>query len=382
MKRNLYTQDQKDFGTAFRRFLDKEVVPHAAAWDEGGIVDRRLFVEAGKHGFVGFNGPVEYGGGGAYDYRFNAILIEEACAVGVGTEIIGLGLHNDIPVPYLVKYCNSEQAARWLPGALSGKLIGAIAMTEPGTGSDLAGIATRAVRDGDFYTVNGAKTFITNGINADLAIVAVRTDPDSKHDGLSLLVIERGMEGFERGRNLDKAGQHAQDTAELSFTNVRVPVANLLGEEGQGFRYLVSNLPQERIGIAVNAVAAARSYLAWTVEYVRSRKAFGKPISTLQNTRFKLAEVATEIDIAEAYLDKCLLAHVDGELTAVEASKAKWWTTELQNRTADVCLQLHGGYGYMKEYSISKAYVDSRVTRIYGGTTEIMKEIIGRDLLR
>ena len=381
MKRSVFTEDQLAFGAAFRQFLEKEFVPNELDWDAAGIVPRELFAEAGKHGFIGFNGPEQFGGGGVEDFRFNAILVEEANALGVGTMTIGLGLHSDIVLPYLTTYCSEEQRQRWLPGVISGETITAIAMTEPGTGSDLAGIATRAVRDGDDYVVDGSKTFITNGINADLVIVAAKTDPNERHAGLSLIVLERGMAGFERGRNLEKAGQHVQDTAELSFTNVRVPAANVLGELGQGFRYLVSNLPQERLGIAINAVASARRYLQWTVDYVQQRKAFGKPLAALQNTRFTLAECATEIDVAQAFVDQCLLAHVAGELDAVEAAKAKWWTTELASRIADRCLQLHGGYGYMKEYPISRAYVDSRVARIYGGTTEIMKEIIGKNLL-
>jgi alkylation response protein AidB-like acyl-CoA dehydrogenase len=284
-------------------------------------------------------------------------------------------------MPYFLAYCNEEQKRRWLPGIASGELITAIAMTEPGIGSDLASMSTTAIRDGEHYVVNGAKTFITNGINADLVVTAVKTDPKQRHKGMSLLVLERGMAGFERGRNLDKLGQHAQDTAELSFTDVRVPVGNLLGDrEGQGFTQLVSNLPRERLSIAVGAVASARTAFEQTLAYVRERKAFGQPIGAYQNSRFVLAEIATELDFAQHYLDDAVRALGADELTAADASKAKWWCTEMQGRVVDRCLQLHGGYGYMNEYPIAQAYADARVTRIYGGTTEIMKELIGRTL--
>ena len=285
-------------------------------------------------------------------------------------------------MPYFLAYCTDEQKRRWLPGIVSGELITAIGMTEPGIGSDLASMATTAIRDGDSYVVNGAKTFITNGISADLVITAVKTDPAQRHRGMSLLVLERDMPGFTRGRNLDKLGQHAQDTAELFFSDVRVPVGNLLGpEEGQGFRQLVTNLPQERLSIAVAAVAAARSALDLTLAYVRERRAFGQPVGSFQNSRFVLAEIATEVDIAQHYVDDCVRALNAGELTPVDAAKAKWWTTELQGRAVDRCVQLHGGYGYMNEYPIARAFADARVTRIYGGTTEIMKDLIGRDLV-
>jgi alkylation response protein AidB-like acyl-CoA dehydrogenase len=267
-----------------------------------------------------------------------------------------------------------------MPGICSGELITAIAMTEPAIGSDLASMTTSALRDGDHYVVNGSKTFITNGINADLVITAVKTDPSQKHKGMSLLVLERGMEGFERGRNLEKIGQHAQDTAELFFTDVSVPVTNLLGDEGEGFRQLVANLPQERLSIAIAGLAAARAALGWTVEYVKERTAFGQPIGSFQNTRFQLAEVATEVQVAEAFVDRCILGLTAETLTVEEAAMAKWWCTELQKRTVDRCLQLFGGYGYMLEYPIARAYADARITTIYGGTTEIMKEIIGRSL--
>jgi alkylation response protein AidB-like acyl-CoA dehydrogenase len=381
MQRRLYEEEHEAFRASFRKFVDNEVLPHFDEWDAAGIVDRSLFAAAGSAGFLGFEVDEEYGGGGVRDYRFNAVLAEELLRTGAAAAGLGLTLHTDICLPYFLAYCNSEQRARWLPGIASGELITAIAMTEPGIGSDLASMSTTAIRDGDEYVVNGAKTFITNGINSDLVIVAVKTDPTQKHKGMSLLVVERGMPGFERGRNLDKLGQHAQDTAELFFSDVRVPVANLLGEsEGQGFAQLVANLPRERLSIAIAAVAAARAALGWTLDYVRTRKAFGQPIGSFQNSRFALAEMDTEIDLAQHYVDDCVRALNAGELTAVDASKAKWWCTELQGRVLDRCLQLHGGYGYMTEYPIAKAYADARITRIYGGTTEIMKEVVGRSL--
>ncbi|MBP2368865.1 acyl-CoA dehydrogenase family protein [Pseudonocardia parietis] len=381
MKRTLYESDHEDFRAAFRAFVEKEIVPNEPQWERDGIVSRELFTTAGANGFLGIDVPESYGGGGVPDFRFNAVIAEELMRSGAAASGLGLTLHNDIVLPYLLAYCSEEQKQRWLPGVVSGEMILAIAMTEPGIGSDLASMSTTAVRDGDDYVVNGAKTFITNGVNADLVVVAVKTDPSQKHKGMSLLMVERGMKGFERGRNLDKLGQHAQDTAELSFTDVRVPVTNLLGpEEGQGFTQLVTNLPQERLSIAVAAVAAARTALTQTLEYVQERKAFGSPIGSFQNSKFVLAELDTEIDIAEHYVDDCVRALNAGELTAVDASKAKYWCTELQGKTVDRCLQLHGGYGYMSEYPISKAFADARITRIYGGTTEIMKEVIGRSL--
>src|SRR5487761_1805483 len=378
MRRTLFDEDHEAFRQSFRKFADAEIVPNLATWEQDGIVPRELFTAAGKSGFLGMAIDEEFGGGGVPDFRFNVVLGEELMRCGAGR---ALTLHNDICLPYFLAYCNEEQKRRWLPGIASGELITAIAMTEPGIGSDLGSMTTTAARDGDSYVVNGAKTFITNGINADLVITAVKTDPAQRHKGISLLVIERGTPGFERGRNLDKIGQHSQDTAELFFTDVRVPAANLLGpEEGAGFVQLVTNLPQERLSIAVGGVAAARTALEQTLGYVKQRMAFGKPVGSFQNSRFALAELDTEIDIAEHYTDDCVRALNAAELTAADASKAKWWCTELQGRAVDKCLQLHGGYGYMTEYPIAKAYADARVTRIYGGTTEIMKEVIGRHL--
>jgi len=383
MRRHLYDEEHEAFRSSFRAFIEKEMTPHAMEWNAAGIVSRDVFRAAGDAGFLGIDIPEEHGGGGIRDFRFNAVISEELMRAGHAGAGLGLTLHNDICLPYFMAYANAEQKERWLPGIASGALITAIAMTEPGIGSDLAAMRTTALRDGasDYYVVNGSKTFITNGINADLVITAVKTDPALKHRGMSLLVLERGMSGFERGRNLDKLGQHAQDTAELSFTDVHVPVQNLLGDsEGHGFTQLVTNLPQERLSIAIAGVAGARAALDGTLDYVKNRTAFGQPVGSFQNSRFVLAELATEIDLAQHFADDCVRALNAGELTAVDAAKAKWWCTELQGRTVDKCLQLHGGYGYMNEYPIAQAYADARITRIYGGTTEIMKEVIGRDL--
>jgi alkylation response protein AidB-like acyl-CoA dehydrogenase len=380
MRRDLFEHEHDDFRESFRRFLEREVVPRFEDWERAGIVDRDAYADAGRHGFLGMAIPEELGGAGVEDFRFNVVIGEEVQRAGVGGFGLGITLHNDICLPYFLAYCNDGQRERWLPGIASGELITAIAMTEPSMGSDLASMKATARRDGDHYVVNGAKTFITNGINADLVITAVKTDPGERHRGISLIVIERGMEGFERGRNLEKVGQHSQDTAELFFTDVRVPVANLLGEEGQGFYQLTRNLAQERLSIAVAGVAAATAALGWTIDYVREREAFGQPLAAFQNTRFELAEMATEIDVAQAFLDRCVTALNAGELGAEDAAKAKWWCTDLQGRVADRCLQLHGGYGYMTEYPISRAWADARITRIYGGANEIMKEIVARSM--
>jgi alkylation response protein AidB-like acyl-CoA dehydrogenase len=379
MQRKHYEAEHIAFADAVRTFLDKEVVPHYLEWERDGITPREVFTAAGRNGFLGMAIPETYGGGGIDDYRFNQALGEQVGYAGVTGAGLGITLHNDICLPYFLAYCTDEQMQRWLPGVASGSLITAVAMTEPGAGSDLSGIRTTAVRDGDHYVVNGAKTFITNGINADLVITAVRTS-EERHSGLTLLVLERGMTGFERGRNLAKVGLHSQDTAELAFTDVRVPVANRFGAEGEGFFQLVANLPQERMSIAIAGLAAARAAFDQTVAYVRERRAFGTSIGTFQNTRFVLAEIATEIDVAQAFVDQCVRALTDRELTVEDAAKAKWWCTELQGRVIDRCVQLHGGYGYMLEYPIARAFADARVTRIYGGATEIMKEIIGRSL--
>jgi alkylation response protein AidB-like acyl-CoA dehydrogenase len=383
MKRNLFDEVHEDFRASFRTFLSREVIGGEGRyeqWERDGIVPREVFALAGRGGFLGMAVPERYGGAGAEDFRFNLVIGEECQHAGVGSFGLGITLHNDISLPYFMSYCSDEQRERWLPGIASGELITALAMTEPGIGSDLAAMSTRARREDEHYVVDGSKTFITNGINADLIITAVKTDPSQRHRGISLLVIERGMDGFERGRNLEKIGQHAQDTAELSFSGVQVPVANLLGSEGEGFLQLVSNLPQERLSIAASAVAAGEAMIDWTLDYVRERKAFGQPIGSFQSSRFTLAELRGEVDVARAYIDRCAQALDAGELTPEDAATAKWWCTDLQGRVADRCLQLFGGYGYMTEYPIARAFADARVTRIYGGANEIMKEIVGRSL--
>ncbi|WP_297614139.1 acyl-CoA dehydrogenase family protein [Nocardia sp.] len=379
MERGHYEDDHRAFAELARGFVRKEVAPHYVEWEDAGIVPRAVFARAGELGLVGFAAPREYGGLGVADFRFNQILIEEfmdADCAGVG---LNLALHNDICTPYLTQLTTQEQRERWVPGFVAGTTIAAIGMTEPGAGSDVAGIRTAAVDMGDHFVVNGAKTFITNGINGDLVITAVRTSPD-RHRGVTLLVLERGMPGFERGRNLDKLGLHSQDTAELIFTDVKVPKENVLGEVGRGFEYLMRNLPQERMQIAVACLARARAGLRTTIEYVSARTAFGQPIGGFQNTKFVLADVATEVSVAEAFVDKCVLELNAGRLTPADAAKAKLWASEMEFRCLDRCQQLFGGYGYMREYPIARAAADARVTRVYGGTSEIMREIIGRDL--
>ena len=378
MKRLVFEEEHEQLRQTARQFLEKECAPYAEKWESERLVDRESYVAAGKYGLIGFNLPEKFGGGGVEDFRFNAVIVEEFARYGAATP--GLSLQNDIVGPYFANLANDEQQARWLPGYITGELIGAVAMTEPGAGSDLAGIKTTAVRDGDDWILNGSKTFISAGINSDLVVVVARTNPDAGHKGFSLLVVERDMPGFTRGRKLDKMGLHFADTAELHFENVRVPDANLLGEEGKGFYHLMTNLPSERLSIGIAAIAGARATFDDTLQYVKDRKAFGKPIGSFQHSRFVMAELDTELEIGEQYIDRCLRAAVDGELTAVQASKAKWWCTELNKRVVDACVQLHGGYGYMNEYKVARDYVDVRIHTIYGGTTEIMKEIIGKDL--
>jgi alkylation response protein AidB-like acyl-CoA dehydrogenase len=377
-ERTLFEPEHQLFRESYRAFLDKHVAPYHQQWEQDKIVDRGAWLEAGKQGFLGMAVPEEYGGGGNDDFRYNTVLVEETVAGRFSG--LGFSLHNDVVLPYLLRLTNEEQKQRWLPKFCTGELITAIAMTEPGTGSDLQGIKTRAVKDGDHYILNGSKTFITNGINADLVIVVAQTDPDKGALGFSLLAVERDMEGFERGRHLDKIGLDAQDTAELSFTDVRVPAENLLGEEGQGFVYLMQNLPQERISIAVVAAAAMEAVVEETIKYAKERKAFGKPIGSFQNSRFVLAELATEATVVRIMVDNFLELHLQEKLSVEQAAMAKWYSTEKQVHLIDRCLQLHGGYGYMREYPIARAYLDCRVQTIYGGTTEIMKEIIGRSL--
>jgi alkylation response protein AidB-like acyl-CoA dehydrogenase len=380
LRRDLYSDEHDSFRESFRRFLAAEALPHYADWEQARIVPREVFAKAAEHGFMGMAVPERYGGAGVEDFRFNVVLGEEAALAGVSGFGLGLTLHNDICLPYLLAYADDAQRERWLPEVCNGEALMAIAMTEPGTGSDLAAITTRAVRDGEHYVLNGTKTFITNGINADLVIVAAKTDPAERHRGISLLLVESGMEGFERGRNLEKVGQHAQDTAELFFNDVRVPLASRLGEENAGWGYLISNLAQERLSIAVAALAAARGGLRLTIDYVKGRNAFGQAVSSFQNTRFQLADCHAEIEVVQAHLDRCVQALGTGELTVHDAAIAKWWCTEVQGRVLDRCVQLHGGYGYMVEYPIARAWADARATRIYGGTNEIMREIVARSL--
>lgn len=380
--RTIFDETHDQFRSAFRGWLDDRVVPNHEEWENEGITPRDLWIDAGKQGFLGLTVPESYGGGGTNDYRFAAIMTEEIGTTGVIGSGNGITLHNDIVLPYYLELANDEQKKRWLPGMCTGEIVGALGITEPNTGSDVAGVRTTAVKKGGAYIVNGAKTFISNGINSDLVITVAKTDPDKGHRGFSLLIVERGMKGFERGRNLDKLGMHAQDTAELFFNDVEVPEENLLGEEGMGFVYLMTNLAQERLGIAVGAIAVADAAVKWTLDYTKERKAFGQSISQFQNSKFLLAELATEVQIAQVYVDRCVELHCEAKLSAEQAAAAKYWCTELQNKVVDRCLQLHGGYGYMREYPIARAWADSRIQTIYGGTTEIMKEIVGRSLTR
>jgi long-chain-acyl-CoA dehydrogenase len=384
MKRTLYDDEHELFRQTVRAFIERELLPNAERWQDAGRVDRELYAKAGAAGLLGMAVPAELGGGldggDAEDFRWNAVIAEELGRAGQLATGGGWALQNDICVPYFTRLADVEQQKRWLPGICSGELVTAVAMTEPGGGSDLAAMRTTALRDGDHYVLDGAKTFISSGLNADLVIVACKTDPARRHAGMSLLVVEAGTAGFERGRKLDKIGQQAQDTAELWFADARVPVANRLGAEGEGFGYLVGLLPQERLSIAVMAVAHARACLTMTLDYVMGRTAFGRPVGTFQHSRFVLAELATELELAQSFVDTQVLALNRGELTPVDAAMSKWWTTELAKRTADACLQLHGGYGYMREYPIAQAWLDARVMTLYGGTTEVMKEIVGRSL--
>ncbi|MEU0741220.1 acyl-CoA dehydrogenase family protein [Streptomyces sp. NPDC006134] len=380
MRRDVFTTDHEDFRELVRDVVAKEVVPHYADWEKAGRLPRSFFGRLGSLGLLGMAIPEEYGGGGQPDYRYNVILQEEAARALVTLGTVRTQL--DVVLPYFLAYADREQRARWFPGLASGALLTAIAMTEPGTGSDLAGIRTTAVRDGDAYVLNGAKTFITGGLLADLVIVVARTshDPGDRRAGLTLLVVEDGMPGFTRGRVLDKMGIKAQDTVELAFDDVRVPVANRLGEEGRAFAYLGHNLPQERMTVAVGSVAQARAALDTTVAYVRERTVFGTTVASFQNTKFELAAVAAEVEAAQAVLDRAVLELVDGRLSGADAAKVKLFCTEMQARAVDRCLQLFGGYGYMLEYPIARLYADARITRIYAGTSEVMKVIIAKSL--
>lgn len=377
--RTVYDADHEMFRESVRKFLETEAAPYHDQWEEDGQVDRGLWNKAGEQGFLCPTVPEEYGGVGV-DFRYNAIVDEECARSGLTG--IGWGLHSDIAVPYIVRYGSEEQKQKYLPGCVSGDIVTAIAMTEPAAGSDLQGIKTTAIKDGDDYIINGSKTFITNGQHADLVVVVAKTDPSAGGKGTSLFLVEAGTPGFEKGKNLHKIGLKAQDTSELFFQDVRVPTTALLGEEGMGFVYLMQDLPQERLNVAILAVHSAQAILEQTVEYVTERKAFGKSIATFQNTQFKLAELDTELTSASVFLDRCLELHVEGGLDSVTAAKAKLLTTDLQGKVMDECLQLHGGYGYMWEYPVARAWADARVQRIYAGTNEVMKLIIGRELVK
>jgi len=378
VQRDIFTEEHDAFRDLVRSFIAKEVTPHNEQWERDGVVSRDVWLAAGQAGLLGIEIDEKYGGGGSQDYRFYMIMGEELARAGAPGP--GFGVHNDIIGPYLQRLATPEQCERWLPGYCSGELITAIAMSEPGAGSDLQGIRTTAVRDGDHYVLNGQKTFISNGQLCDLVIVVARTDPGAGYRGISLLVVERGMAGFERGRNLDKVGMHAQDTSELFFTDVRVPAGNLLGEEGGGFVALMQNLPRERVAIGTAALAGAEKAFEETLEYCKQRQAFGRPIGKFQHNRFVLAEMATELAVARAFTDRCVTEHNAGRLSTEDASMLKYWDTELCVRVVDRCVQLHGGYGYMREYPVARAFADGRAQTIFGGTTEIMKEIIGRGL--
>jgi long-chain-acyl-CoA dehydrogenase len=382
MRRDFYEQDHEAFRESVRTFVTREVVPNQARWERERNIGRDTWRAAAKQGLTGMLIPVVFGGQGTADYRFRCVVAEEFAAVGAGSLSSGFAVQDDVVLPYLTDLGTDRQRAHWLPPMAAGESVGAIAMTEPGAGSDLQGISTTAVRDGDTWVINGSKTFITNGVNADLIIVACRTGPGAGARGLSLIVVESGTEGLTRGRKLDKIGQHAQDTAEVFFADARVPAENLLGSEGGGFLHVAGRLPRERMAVAVQGLAAARAAIGWTVEYTKRRSAFGQPVAAFQNTQFELAAAVTEVDVLEAYLDKAVRALNDGSLTAVDAAKAKLWASEVQNRVIDRCLQLFGGYGYMSEYPIARAFVDARVSTLYGGTSEVMKMIIGRDLTR
>ncbi|MBV9382537.1 MAG: acyl-CoA dehydrogenase family protein [Streptosporangiaceae bacterium] len=378
MERRIFEPEHDMFRETARRFYQTECVPHSAEWERNGITAREPWLRAGELGLIGWEAPEKFGGQGVKDFRYNAIMTEEMHATGaVG---IGIGLQNDIMASYLIDLTTDEQKGRWLPGYVSGELITAIAMSEPGAGSDLAAIRTTAVRDGGHYVVNGAKTFISNGILADLVVTVVKTDPAAGHRGVSLLVIERDMEGFQRGRKLDKIGQKAADTAELFFTDVRVPAANLLGEENRGFYHLMRNLPAERLGIAIHAVAQSRRALELTRQYAAERTAFGTRIGSFQVNRHAIADMSIKLDVMQVYVDRCIEAVNAGDLTAQEAAGAKLWATETQWEIVDRCLQLHGGYGYINEYEIARLWRDARVQRLYGGTSEIMRDLVGRSL--
>ena len=382
MERNIYNEEHKLFAQSVRDFIAKEITPHNAKWEKDQMVSRESWLAFGEAGFLCLAVEEQYGGLGIKDFRYNAIITEELARAGLAGPAVGYPLHSDIVAPYLDHYGTEAAKKKWLPKMISGEAIGAIAMTEPGAGSDLQNIKTTAVDKGDYYLVNGSKTFITNGYLSDIAVVAVKTDPSKGAKGTSLLLMEASAKGFSKGKPFEKIGLHAQDTCELFFENVEVPKENLIGKEGEGFKYMMIELSQERLLVALSAIAAAEGSVARTVQYTKERAAFGKPISEFQNTRFKLAEVATEVTIGRAFADRCVELHTEKKLDQATASMAKYWLTDLQSKVADECLQLHGGYGYIWEYPIARAWADARVQRIYAGTNEIMKELIVRSVLK
>jgi alkylation response protein AidB-like acyl-CoA dehydrogenase len=380
VKRTLYESDHEAYRETVREFLSREVVPHQDDWDRDHWIDREVFARAAKAGIYALQIDEKYGGAGEPDYRYRMVVSEEIARINALSFGLTISLQDDLVLHYLLDLTTDEQKQRWLPGFAAGEVIGALAMTEPGAGSDLKGIRTTARNDGDRWILNGQKTFISSGIMADLVVVAARTNAEGGSGAFSLFVVERDTPGFERGRQLEKIGLPGQDTSELFFNDAIVPSANLLGEEGRGLPYLMSHLPRERLGVSAKAMATTRAIFELTCDYCQDRTAFGRPLTGNQHVRFELAEMATEIDIAEAYVDKSVTAYNAGELTPIDAAKGKWFVSELQKRVVDRCLQLHGGYGYMAEYPVARAFVDTRVQTIYGGTTEIMKEIIGRDI--
>jgi long-chain-acyl-CoA dehydrogenase len=379
MERTIYEADHESFRQSVKEFLDRQVRPHLEEHLENKAIPREFWLEAGKQGFLGLEIPEEYGGSEAGDYRFNAVLTEELAKVNMALPSC-VGIHADIVAPYLVHLTTAEQKKRWLPGFCAGEILTAIGMTEPSGGSDLAALKTTAVKDGNDYVLNGSKTFITNGYSADLVIIAARTTPEKKARGITLFGVETNLEGFSRGRKLDKVGQPESDTAELFLENVRVGEDAIIGEYDNGFIHMMQWLPQERLGSAITNLAHAREILDETIAYCHDRSAFGKSIGQFQHNKFLLAELVTQADVTQAFVDQCVLAHRKGELTPIDAAKAKWWTAQVQNDILDACVQLHGGYGYMNEYRVARAWQDARVTKIWAGSNEIMKELIGRDL--